>query len=152
MSSIDVIINLMARNEEMISRIYKAFSVKFPELGKFWSQLSIEEKGHADILRALGKKVGEGKLSINSQKINANQILGMLETNESLANQVEQKRIKPEKALNIAFEIEESMLEKNIFDVFSGDAPDIQHDFELLREHTKQHRIRLEKVIKAISI
>jgi len=152
LSSIDVIINLMARNEEVISRIYKAFYVKFPELGKFWEQLSIEERGHANILRALGKKVGEGKLSIDSRKINANQILQMLEHNESLANQVEKKSIKPKKALEIAFEIENSMLEKNIFDVFSGDSPDIQHDFELLREHTKQHRIRLEQVMKAIRV
>lgn len=144
-----VLINLMIRHEEVISRLYKAFSMSLPMMGKFWEHMALEEQGHADILRNLGKKVAEGKLSFNIRKISADQLLKTVDYLESTASRVEKKGIKLRKALEFAIECENSILESDCFEVFEGDSPEVKHDFELLNGHTKQHQNRLEQALKA---
>ena len=151
LSSDNVLISLMIKQEELLSRLYDAFRSNLPATGKLWDQMTAEEKSHAAIIRCLGKKVAEGKLKLNTRKINANQLLKMIECLENTVLKVEKKGIKQQKAFEFAIEYENSMLENSCFEVFEGDSFEVKHDFELLREHTKQHRNRLDRAFKAFT-
>ena len=67
----NAIINMMILHEEALAKLYTVFCEKIPSMRDFWFEMVREEKGHAEVLRHLGKKLGKELVSFNSRKFNA---------------------------------------------------------------------------------
>ena len=59
------VIEMLARNEEAISRLYTAYADKFPDYKNFWSDLADEEIEHSSWLRGLSPQFQEDSIYFN---------------------------------------------------------------------------------------
>ncbi len=59
------VIEMLARNEEALSRLYRAYADKFPDYKDFWSDLADEEIEHSNWLRGLSPKIQEDSIYFN---------------------------------------------------------------------------------------
>ena len=58
---------MLARNEEAIGQLYRAYANKYPQYKDFWFNLATEEIEHANWIRQLNTKISEGSLRYGRQ-------------------------------------------------------------------------------------
>lgn len=139
------IIEQMAKNEIKLSELYAKYAHLFATRKEFWNEIAREEVSHGAWISTLKKRVEEGEVAFSSDRFNIDLI------NDFYKHiQTEELKIKEGMPLIAALEasknIEEMMLEKRFFEVFSGDAPELEVLLTALEYSTKNHR---EIVIKA---
>jgi rubrerythrin len=140
-------IEMMAGNEETISKLYKTYAEKFPAHKEFWSQLAEEELEHADWIDKFYSQVKEGSVHFNEKRFT-------IEAIESLRNVVNNELARVQKedialldALCIALDIENALVENKFFEVFEGDSVKLKHLFIELADGTNEHRDRIKKAL-----
>lgn len=142
-------ISLLARfsvNENKISLLYSAYAKKFPEQMSLWERLAKDEKRHAALLADLDNRY---KQEIKGWQIsdNAPAILDYIgKFIDDCLEQAEGSDIRG--ALNNALSLEQSMIEKKNFDIFSTVNPEITAVLEKLNRETEGHRLGLMKFLK----
>jgi hypothetical protein len=140
------IVNQMAKNEVKLSELYAKYAHKFPTRKDFWNELANEEVSHGAWIATLGKRIEEGVVVFGSERFN-------IDLNKDFYKHIQQRELEINDemplvdALNASMEIEEMMLEKNFFEVFHGDAPELETLLLSLEYATKNHR---EIVLKAL--
>ena len=73
------IMDLLAKNEEVISGLYKFFSEKFSSERLFWKTLAQEELIHAGWIKKLFPEAGKGELSFNRDRFDVGVIKRSIE-------------------------------------------------------------------------
>jgi len=63
------VIEMLARNEEAASQLYKAYAEKFPDYKDFWLSLAEEEIEHADWIHKLHSQIEEGSVYFNDDRV-----------------------------------------------------------------------------------
>lgn len=137
------IVEMLAKNEEAVSRLYSAYADRFPEYKDFWSELAVDEIDHASELRKLCEIASSGSLYINEGRFNTTAISTF---SSYLEKESEPDRVKASSlinALSVAMHIEESLIERKFFDVFEADSAELKHTLSNLASETARH---LEKV------
>lgn len=142
------IIESLAQNEEAIERLYKAYSGTFIENEQFWFYLAIEEKNHADWLRHLSSRMKGKGVYFKEGRFKLDAITFFREYVEKQIAALGKELITNEKALAIALDIENALLEKNFFEVFDTDSAEIKATFVNLAKATEEHRIRVKKALE----
>ena len=146
------IIELLVHNEETVSRLYKAYAKKFPELSHFWSQLSREEEEHADNLKRLFSKVREGSLSFKQDRFNPQAIRTLTHHLEQTLNTVQNEGMSLRSALRTALDIEDALIEKNYFGVFVDDAKELKDTFLNMQSELEKHKKRIKDALDKINL
>ncbi|MBN2834987.1 MAG: hypothetical protein JXR48_08475 [Candidatus Delongbacteria bacterium] len=140
------ILGLHAEYEQLLSRLYKIFSNKFPD-EELWSFMAKEEKKHEAWVKQIILKMIEGTIIYENEDEYQDNIINSLVDLKETIKDIPEKDISEEDALEIAFSIEESMLEKEFFEKFSLDAPLVEQILENLKKDTRKHRDMLDKKI-----
>ncbi|HBI33823.1 MAG TPA: hypothetical protein DEA43_04240 [Candidatus Moranbacteria bacterium] len=139
------IISQMAKNEIKLSELYAKYAHAFPTRREFWNDIAREEVSHSAWIDTLKKRVEEGFIQFSSDRFNMDLLNDFYKY-----VQAEELKISEEmpliSALVASKEIEETLLEKKFFEVFKGDAPELEILLLALEYSTKNHR---EIVIKA---
>jgi len=133
-------------NENKISQLYSVYASKFLEQSSLWERLAKDEKRHAALLADLDFRFNQ---EIKSWQIsdNAPAILDYIGNFiDDCLQQAENSDIK--EALNNALSLEQSMIEKKNFDIFSTVNPEITAVLEKLNRETEGHRLGLMKFLK----
>jgi len=146
----NTVLNMMVLHEEALAKLYTVFCEKIPEMRDFWYELVREEKGHAEVLRHLSKKLGGEIKSFNSRKFNVTALATSLDFLSERTDRFQKKGIGILKSLAFALDQEQSMLENKYFEVFESDSPEIRKDLDLLRKHTSKHAGRVKKAMESI--
>ncbi len=141
-------IELLAKNEEAMSRLYKIFAKKFPDFHDFWSGLADDESDHYNKILMFHSKIKEGSARFVEGRFSDKDIQVLLEaTNVALA-QVEDAEMPLKDALLLAFYMEKSLIERNFFEVFTTDSPELKQLLADLETETKRHRGKLEEALE----
>jgi len=137
------IIEMLANNEEAISRLYSAYSDRFPEYKGFWSGLAADEIDHAGELRRLCEIADRGGLHIREGRFNTTAIstFSSYVKRESAPDRIKASSLI--NALSVAVHIEESIIENKFFEVFETDSVKFKQVLLNLADETRRH---LEKV------
>ena len=139
------IVSQMAKNEVKLSALYAKYAHSFPTRKEFWNDIAREEVSHGAWIETLRKRVEEGSVKFGSDRFNIDLL-------NDFYNYVQQQELNITegmpliRALVASKELEETMLEKKFFEVFHGDAPELEILLLALEYSTKNHR---EIVIKA---
>jgi rubrerythrin len=141
-------IEALAENEIMISRIYKAFSERFPEHREFWEKMAEEEVQHADMIRSLVPEVKEGAVRFKAERLDETS-LGMFRDylKYSLARAGEED-LQLKGAFETALAIEHDLIERRFLDLFEADAVELTLIFEGLASSTRDHHRRLVEAVE----
>jgi rubrerythrin len=140
------VIEMLARNEEALSRLYRAYADKFPDYKDFWSDLADEEIEHSNWLRGLCPKIQEDSIYFNEGRFKPEAIqtfLNYLERELAKAREQEMLLIN---ALSTALYIEEALIERKYFEVIEGDSVGLKHVLLDSAAAEESHVDRVRKV------
>jgi rubrerythrin len=130
------IVVALANNELMVHNLYRHYAELFPDLERFWNEIADDETKHYEILNdlnELGKK-GEVNIAENRFKVEMVEFVRKY-LEERIAEQNPSQRA----ALSNASNIENSLLEKDIFKIFETDAPALKTALDVLQKETTEH-------------
>ena len=135
-------------NENKIAELYSVYAEKFSEQASLWNGLVKDERRHSALLADLDERFGQ---KINNWQLseNAPAILDYISQYiDDCLRQAESPDFNFKEALNNALSLEQSMLEKKSFEIFSPVVVEIKEVLEKLNRETEGHRLRLLKFLE----
>lgn len=135
------VIESLAQNEELIGQLYQAYADRFPIRKQFWQSLACEEKMHAGWLRQFGQMQGNIKVSsrFSIAAISTYGAYVKKENELALSGMINDRQ-----AMVTSLYIEESLIEKKFFDVFSGGDQLFKEMLTRLVAETKNHILKIK--------
>jgi rubrerythrin len=152
MNSVDEnsIISAMTKHELALAELYKAFGEQVVSMKDFWSRLAHEETQHAATLQRLAGNMVHKPLYLNERKFNTAAVRTSLRFLEGKTNEIRRDGTTALKALGLALDQEQSMLENRYFEVFETDSPEIGKVFSMLRRETTRHAEEIRATLQGI--
>jgi len=135
----DNLFKIFSQNENQIAELYSIYALTFPNQKRMWEGLSKAEIKHALILKVLDDKYGnENKLySVIDEGYNILKYVSDFINKHIIEAQT--KSITSQDAIATAMSLEQSMIEKKCFDIFSSKEEEIIAAFEKLNKETETH-------------
>jgi len=137
-------------NETAISRLYRQFAETFPEDADFWNTISQEELMHASWIEKLRDVAREGEIGSGPTTIRVTAIDNSIKYIDSLAGKCRRGEIQRVNAYALAYDIENSLLEKKFLSVFAFGSGTYKSLSDKLIDETKQHIEKIGETLKAI--
>jgi len=132
-------IQILTETEEDIGRLYEAYAKKMPEHEEFWFGLVLEEVDHSNMVHSLVSKIDTDSVSFTS----APEVINKLkEFRDFLVN--EKQKVKKEDisftdALQVAVDIENSIIKNGIYHLFTHPSGEVIEIMEKLRHDNTSH-------------
>lgn len=143
----DKIINLLIRQEQLLSGMYKNFSERFPEHSQFFDKISSDEMTHAAWLQKALHLIDDGKVTFDEGRVKTWTVKSFLEHIEKTIDTLSDAPLV--KCLVHSLDLEKSLLESKTFTHFQGLDPSLDRIFAgLIREtalHAKEIQAMLDK-------
>lgn len=143
------ILGFHAQYERSLSRLYKLFSKKMPEL-ELWPYLVEEEIKHECWIMQMIPKVVEGTIILKVLDYSAKFVREHTEMLNARIEQLKGEEIDLQKALRICVEYENYMLDRDFFGNLISDAPAIQSVIDKLIIDTENHRDEIKRAINEL--
>lgn len=144
-----LILDEMAKNEEKLSKLYALFMQKYPSRNEFWQSLAQEEVGHGHWIRTLRMRVEEGAVLFQQGRFSIDVLNDFY---KYIGGQIVHfdglEEFPLIDALQVSKDVENTMLEKEFFKVFAGDAVELEILLLALEYSTKNHREEVEKALE----
>lgn len=131
----------MTRLEEEFAELYEACSRKFPEDDKFWLSIANQEHLHAGYIRELKRKIEENPADFSAGRtFNVRAIKTIIENISNTREEVNSGRIDHKRALGIAKDIENSLLEAKYHEIVKTSNLDFQQLIDRIVMDTDSHK------------
>ena len=139
------------RHELILAKMYKQFSKSHPNQKQFWSKLAHEESMHAKWIKSLGQHYRNGNIGLTDVKISPQAIKTSISHLERQTEASKNGNLTLLNAVSIALDIEKSMIDNKIFEIFDlTDAKNVKIRAGLEKE-TVKHRQKLEQLYSELS-
>jgi hypothetical protein len=143
-------VKVLAAYEDAVGDLYAAFGLRFVHEAGFWHELSAQEYGHGEALRALTHDVGDSASFIDSDRLNAGDLREATARIREQVEVAEYSSMSLKEALRAAVELERTMVESRAFVVIAGDSPSVRKTLEHLRLDSERHRQLLLDKLSAL--
>lgn len=145
------ILELMAKNEEVLSELYKLYAKKYSEFEEFWVNISNDEISHADWIRGLIKQINFGGVFFAPGRFNQEMAFAFLKhAQEEIAKEVNSSARPIIEVLTLSLAIEKSFLEKDFFKVAETDQLAVKETLLKLAKATEIHIQKIEDLLKRL--
>lgn len=138
-SAIRRLIEKLADNEEKVMELYLVFGEKFPGHAEFWGKIAEEEKSHAFLLRELAKAADESSFDAGAAGIGEEAVDASIVFLENEIQKAKRGETDGGQAIDLALQIEKSVLESESFRMFKNGAENVKKLFSRLHEDTERH-------------
>ncbi len=138
--SYDLLVEKLIENENAIGRLYHQFSLTFVEENQFWSQLSQEEQKHSKWIKDLLEYVKKGEVKRGTTTLKIQAVETAIKYVDSVCEKCRNGKISKLNAYAIAYDLENSLLEKKFFSMFLLDVPIHKEVHDRLIYETEKHR------------
>lgn len=131
------ILGLAAKIERKAAEIYRLLHSRFKEdntAAYLWYSLALEEEGHAEFIEAEMKMLKTVPDAFGEATVEVAPLLESLKKMEDAVNQIRENPVTLERALCIAMQIEEDMVEKKYADLIQIVSPSLKRVFEELTD------------------
>lgn len=142
------VVDLLLENEKEMMHLYLEFSKKFVLYHDFWLGIAGEEESHAAWVNTLYGKIDSGVVQFSPSHFPIEAIEHNIEYMREVRKEAFEGEITLLQALETAVSMENNMLENKFFEVFKGDAVELQVILEALRLGTKEHLREIKRVWK----
>lgn len=133
------IIDLLAFQEYKLAVLYNLFAATYSECTQLWAGLAVDELEHQRLIRGFKPLIDGGSLYFNAMISKVEFIEGHIKTIEGLISRFESNPVDIKEALQIALNIENSMLDQDLFAYFFGDSEALKSGLDFLTRDTQQH-------------
>ncbi|MHC4062523.1 MAG: hypothetical protein ACYSUC_01720 [Planctomycetota bacterium] len=136
-------VEMLAKHEEAIGQLYKAYSERYTDHRDFWLGLSDDESQHARWINELHSKVEDGSVHFKQDRFQIPAIRHSLNYVEKMLFKSIEADFELIEAFSTAWYIEDALLENKFFEVFETDSADLKETLRKLSEATAEHRQRI---------
>jgi hypothetical protein len=141
------IMEMLAANEEAVSRLYRVYADKFAEHKNFWAGLSMEELDHARWIREMQARIKDGFGYFDEKRISMDSIKLSIDNINGQTAKAQAQTMMATEAFFIANDIENAMIESNWFQACKGDSLEFKRLVFDLDQATTRHREELSKFL-----
>ncbi len=138
------LVDLYVAQELKMAELYGIFAERYPEHRDFWTSMADEEKRHAAAIRELSEKARSGRACFSGGQVRINAVRSFLAYVDRVVAKAKRDPTPFLTALSVTRDIESSLIEKNAFEVFRGDTPEVKSLLVALRDETAGHAARLD--------
>jgi hypothetical protein len=135
---------LLADHEGDMACLYAIFATRLPRHAEFWKRMVLEERAHAAVLHKLDEFLTAGRIRFTLPDVTLRTIMESRSFLLGWSHSVQSEDLTQKSALEAAWNLENLLLEKHVFDAFDGDSDEIRAEFRALHEHTVQHHQRIQ--------
>ena len=135
----DALLKVLSEHERVIAQLYQAYSARFDDSAVFWAGLAQEELKHAACLNKLRTLLKEDSAIVIVERFSIDAVRFSINYVNELIERATQPDFKLLNALSLAMKLEEALLERNFFEVLSGDGQEIREALEFLASETEHH-------------
>ena len=141
-------LELMAKAEEAVERLYGACAAIWRENGDFWQGLAGEEKSHAEILRAMAANVaGNPGMFQPGRPFSPAALKTFISGVEHQIESMKRPAVQELNAMRIALDIEQAFIEARFAEIVKTDDRSFQDLANGIVRETAAHRRLVEKKI-----
>jgi rubrerythrin len=134
------IVDLLAYQEYKLALLYNEFAHQFPEAAELWENMKVDELEHQKLVRGLNQYVEAGKLYFNAMILKTSKLENHIESLEKLIERAKDEgEFSLQEAVELAINLEQSMLDQNFFTFYSGDSEILNKTLDLLTRDTQEH-------------
>jgi len=144
------IIDLLIKQEKLLSRLYTIFCDKLPEHRDFWEKLAKEEHQHSKWLVQLYEAGEKDVVHFDEAKITTFSLETFIKGVEEAIRKAESDVLDDKMALVQTADLERSLIEKNVFSQFSGLTDKAKHAMKFLEKQTKEHLSQAENLRRRV--
>lgn len=129
------ILTIAVKIERAAAEIYRLLYDRFKEdnmAAYLWHSLALEEEGHAEFIEAEMKMLMTAPDAFGEVTVDAAPLLASLKMMEDAATHIRENPVTLEKAVCLALQIEEDMVEKKYGDLIEIVSPSLKKVFEEL--------------------
>ncbi len=148
------ILGIAVKIERKAAEIYRLLYSRFKEddMARYlWYSLALEEDGHAEFIEAEMKMLKTVPDAFGEVAVEAAPLLASLKMMEDAANYIRENPVTLEKAICLALQIEEDMVEKKYSDLIVIMSPSLKRIFEDLTKMS-DHVERLDSAARKMGI
>jgi hypothetical protein len=142
------VIEMLIQQEELIAEIYKTYSEKFSEHEGLWLDLATEEVEHSLWIRLLHARSKDGSVEFKGDRFKMDILQFSLRYLKHQLEEAQKQEISLLDALEIAWDIENSLLEKRFFEIFKEDSEELRKILTDLTVSTSAHRERVGRYLE----
>ena len=124
--------------EKSLAELYTRFGEQLPEFKELWERLVQEEQGHAEAVRRLYQMTYEGRCAFAAGTIKCDAIRSIVDYVRETIDATALVRFAPAHALEFVYDLENSLIERDVFSHFRV-SPDFTETLRLLDAETRQH-------------
>ncbi len=143
-------LKLLAEHEKAVSQLYLLYAEQFSDYQKFWSDLAEDKQKHAGWITSLNGGIYAGDITFKSDRFNLDNICSAIVYIHVQIDLTHRTEVSLMQAFATAVGIEETSLEKGFFEIFDGDAPQLQRILIEVRlsvaDHCQKIRAQYEQI------
>ena len=132
--------------ERLLAALYAEFGRLFPEDRDFWERLVREETMHARLVEKLHGAVDKDIMVFDEGKVKTYTLSAMIQRIESLVQRARQGDVDRRKALALAMDLEEALIEKEVFTHFEPLTDKARAVLKRLQAETRDHVERVRRM------
>jgi rubrerythrin len=140
------IIELLFKQELLLSQLYELFANKFPEYSEFWMDLSKEEKTHAQWIKKLYHAEKKDLVLFDEGKTKTYTLQTVIKHTENVIAQVKEGEFTLEMAIGHTLDFERSILEKDFIKFFKTTDDKVKAVMDKLDKETKKHISQIQEL------
>lgn len=140
---IRAIVDLLARHEETIGRLYDDFAAAFPGSRSFWEELAREERDHAKWIRRLRDETAAGRVRLDPAALDPAAARGAVDYVNGLVIRHSLAPFDEDHAVAAALKIESAIVERRMMAPYEGISPAFARAVEAMGERSREHAGRI---------
>jgi len=144
------VVELLARYEQTIGELYKAYAERFSDYRAFWEGIAAEEARHARLLRNLVPEIKEGCIILKAEPAKLIEISELLSKVREQIHQCKNGDETIANAIDVALSIEGTLLENDLYEFLVGKNKLFATVVDVLAKDTSRHRKELKRICEAL--
>lgn len=143
------IIDLYIQQELKLAELYKLLSETVPALLPEFSAMAAEELNHAQWVEYLGRNATRGSVVFHEDNTRSYTLQAFLDHIAAAIKRVKETALNPQEALALSINMEDSLLERKVFDHFQGDSADVARVLKRLHTETAEQLAKVRKLSRS---
>lgn len=133
------IADMLIKYELLISELYSCCANEFPQLSDFWNRLSKEEIKHAEAIKEILEQVDGRNIVYNPKRFNSRPLEISMQHVSDIIGRLKIGDIDLLGILSLALDIEQSVIESQYYEIFSGRDREFNVRLKQVRNESRQH-------------
>ena len=140
------ILDLLAQQEKSLQLLYEEYQRKFNENAQFWGNLVADEAQHSSWIHEFKTQIDAGNWYLKEGRFNKASLKTSLEYVRGKIDEARNQNVSRLGAISTAIDIEQSLIERNFFEILGPDSPELKTLLTKLAGATKVHlsKVRTE--------